>query len=166
MRAPEFAPLPVLDDGRHDFNFIAGRWQVHNRRLLKPLAGSTQWEEFDAVQDGSLLLGGLGNMNDLSSPETGAIGMTLRFFNPQTRLWRIYAVAQRDGLLRAPLVGAFRDGIGRFEGVEQHEGRPVRVRLEWSGITPRRARWEQAFSTDDGRSWESNWVMTLSRPQY
>lgn len=166
MKVTEFAPIQSLDDGRHDFNFNSGRWLVRNRRLVKRLAGCTEWQSFDATWDGAPLLGGLGNMNDLVSEELGPIGMALRFFNPQTRLWSIYWVAHRDGLLQPPVVGAFRDGVGRFEGVDQHEGRPVRVRFEWRGITPRSARWEQAFSADGGRSWESNWVMELSRPSY
>lgn len=161
-----FAPSPVLEDGRHDFNFITGRWLVSNQRLVQRLKGCTEWEDFDAVQDGALLLGGLGNMNDLIAEDIGPVGMALRFFNPQTRLWSIYWVSHRDGLLQPPVTGAFSKGVGRFEGMDTHEGRPVRVRFLWTGITPTSARWEQAFSEDKGRSWETNWVMTLRRPVY
>lgn len=44
------SPLPkLLDpsqpaDGRHDFNFITGRWLVGNKRLKKRLAGCTDWD--------------------------------------------------------------------------------------------------------------------------
>jgi hypothetical protein len=33
----------------------------------------------------------------------------------------------------------------------------------WSDIGPERARWEQAFSADGGRSWETNWRMRMTR---
>ena len=153
-------------DGRHDFNFISGRWLVSNRRLRQRLQGCTEWESFEAVQDGALLLGGLGNMNDFITQEHGVMGMALRFFNPPSRQWSLYWVGHGDGVLQPPVVGAFSGGVGRFEGADTHEGWPVRVRFLWSDITPRNARWDQAFSEDGGRHWETNWVMRLSRPVY
>ena len=39
----------------------------------------------------------------------------------------------------------------------------MRVRYVWSEITPSSARWEQAFSVDDGETWETNWIMELAR---
>ena len=33
----------------------------------------------------------------------------------------------------------------------------------WSGITTPTPRWEQAFSDDDGATWETNWVMEFTR---
>ncbi len=59
------------------------------------------------MQDGALLLGGLGNMNDLVAEGNRTIGMALRFFSPQTRLWSIYWVSHSDGLMQPPVVGAF-----------------------------------------------------------
>ena len=38
------------DDGARDFDFLTGRWKVHNRRLCERLKGSTEWEEFEATQ--------------------------------------------------------------------------------------------------------------------
>jgi hypothetical protein len=61
------------------------------------------------------------------------------------------------------VTGRFTDGVGEFFGPDTHEGTPVEVRYTWSGITPAAARWAQAFSTDDGRAWETNWIMKLTR---
>src|ERR1700710_561332 len=30
----------------HDFDFLPGRWNVRNRRLVKPLSGGGEWIEF------------------------------------------------------------------------------------------------------------------------
>jgi hypothetical protein len=32
-----------------------------------------------------------------------------------------------------------------------------------SKITPNSAQWEQAFSEDGGKTWETNWIMELER---
>ena len=40
---------------------------------------------------------------------------------------------------------------------------PILVRFLWSDITPTTCRWEQAFSVDDGATWEVNWIMESTR---
>jgi hypothetical protein len=151
-------------DGRHDFDFYFGRWQIRNERLRQRLAGCDDWEIFDATQQCRPILGGLGNIDDFVTEwHDGFIGMTLRLFCPKTRQWSIYWAGNRDGVLEPPVIGAFEDGVGRFFGRDQHEGTPVLVRFVWSEITPNSAKWEQAFSTDDGATWESNWIMRMSR---
>ena len=37
------------------------------------------------------------------------------------------------------------------------------MRFEWLVDDPDRPRWQQSFSYDSGRSWETNWVMDLER---
>lgn len=37
------------------------------------------------------------------------------------------------------------------------------VRFIWSDITLNSSRWQQAFSEDAGKSWETNWVMDFKR---
>jgi hypothetical protein len=151
-------------DGRHDFDFYFGRWQIRNERLRQRLVGCVDWETFDATQQCRPILGGLGNIDDFVTDwREGFIGMTLRLFCLQTRQWSIYWAGNRDGVLEPPVIGKFANGVGTFIGHDQHEGVPVLVRFVWSEITPVSAKWEQAFSTDEGSSWESNWIMRMSR---
>jgi hypothetical protein len=39
----------------------------------------------------------------------------------------------------------------------------MRVRFTWSDITPASARWEQAFSSNAGTTWKTNWIMEFQR---
>lgn len=157
---PEKAIDAAVVDGRHDFDFYHGRWQVRNERLR----GSDEWETFEALQECRPVLGGLGNLDDFVTDwGDGFRGMTLRLFDPQTRQWSIYWAGNRSGVLEPPVVGRFDDGVGVFFGDDRHQGQPVRVRFLWSDITARSAHWQQAFSIDDGRSWETNWHMYMTR---
>jgi hypothetical protein len=33
----------------HDFDFLVGHWNVHNRRLTTRLRGANDWKEFPAT---------------------------------------------------------------------------------------------------------------------
>lgn len=66
-------------------------------------------------------------------------------------------------MLGPPVVGTFADGRGAFYGDDTNDGQQVTVHFTWSGITATSARWEQEFSVDGGRSWETNWIMEFSR---
>lgn len=157
-------PAAPDHDGRHDFDFYHGRWQVKNRRLAKRLVGSDDWIEFDATDECRPVLGGLGSVDRYLTAWGGGIeGFALRLYQPATRLWQVYWASDRDGVLEAPLSGGFRDGIGVFHGLEAHEGRMLPSRATWSEITGDSVRWEQALSADEGRSWETNWVMWMTR---
>jgi hypothetical protein len=60
-------------------------------------------------------------------------------------------------------VGGFSDGRGEFLDQEVLDGRPICVRFVFSEIIGNSFRFEQAFSADEGRTWEVNWVSTFSR---
>jgi hypothetical protein len=145
-----------------DFDFLMGRWTVHNRKLKARLQGCTEWLEFSATNEARLLLGGLGNEDEFRTAD-GFIGMSLRFFDVAARRWAIHWVDNRRGTLEPAVSGPFRDGVGHFEGEDTFEGRPIRVRFLWSGTRTATPRWEQAFSEDGGHTWETNWVMDFTR---
>ena len=113
----------------------------------------------------AIVLGGLGNEDVCCTDYAGGfVGMSFRFFDPDSGLWSIYwADSRRPGLLDPPVLGSFSDGVGIFEGDDTFEGRPIRVRFTWSGIDTPTPRWEQAFSDDGGETWETNWIMDFKR---
>ena len=148
-----------------DFDFWFGSWDVRNRWLRRRLAGSDDWEEFDATVVARPLLDGVGNEDEFRTDHAGGfIGMSFRFFDPERRRWSIYwADSRRPGELDPPVFGTFSGDVGVFDGEDVHRGRPILVRFTWSGITTPTPRWEQAFSDDGGRTWETNWVMDFTR---
>jgi hypothetical protein len=150
-----------------DFDFLMGRWDVHNRRLHERLAGCEEWDEFAASSRARPLLDGMGNEDEFRTDhEGGMIGMSFRFFDPGTKLWSIYwADSRRCGVLDPPVFGSFAHGIGIFEGADTFAGEPIAVRFTWSRVTTGAPRWEQAFSADDGETWETNWVMDFRRAE-
>jgi hypothetical protein len=149
----------------HDFDFWFGRWDVRNRWLKRRLAGSDDWEEFPATVTARPLLDGVGNEDEFRTDHAGGfVGMSFRFFDPERRRWSIYwADSRRPGEFDPPVFGAFSGDTGLFEGEDVYRGRPILVRFTWSGITTDTPRWEQSFSDDGGREWETNWVMDFSR---
>jgi hypothetical protein len=148
-----------------DFDFWLGRWDVRNRRLRRRLAGSDDWEEFDATVVARPILDGLGNEDEFRTDHDGGfVGMSFRFFDRDERRWSIYwADSRRPGELDPPVFGGFDGDVGVFEGEDVLRGRPILVRFTWSRVTTETPRWEQAFSDDGGRTWETNWVMDFAR---
>jgi hypothetical protein len=137
---------------------------VKNRRLVARLAGSTEWKEFTATSDARGLPTGLANEDVFRSDHIpGFVGMSFRFFDVERRQWGIYWADNQTGSLQAPVFGSFEGEVGLFEGPDTFQGRPIRVRYIWSGAGTDHPRWEQAFSPDEGRTWETNWTMEFTR---
>jgi hypothetical protein len=61
------------------------------------------------------------------------------------------------------MIGEFNDGRGNFYGLDTFNGRRILVRNGFSDITSNSSHFEQAFSADGGKTWETNWVMTFAR---
>lgn len=174
-KSPSTAAQPSAtqsnSSGQHDFDFLTGDWIVQNQRLKQRFAGSNDWESFSARQTNQPLPAGIGNYDDFVAADwrPDFVGMSLRVFNPVTQLWSIYWLDNQtgglnpQGQLNPPVVGKFAAGIGTFTGDDVIDGRKVKVRYVWSNISTNAAHWEQAMSLDDGKSWEVNWKMALTR---
>jgi hypothetical protein len=152
---------------KHDFDFLFGSWIVHNRYLNGRLRHSTEWIDFQARSEAQPLLSGLGNLDRYSFVRGGEAieGLTFRLFNPSTGEWSIHWTdTVRPGLLQPPMVGRFDGDVGEFFGDEEVDGKKVLCRFLWKRVGAGSPRWEQAFSDDGGKTWETNWIMTFTRP--
>ena len=157
---------PALDAHRQDFAWLVGRWNVQHHRLKERLLNNHDWEDFTGASELWLTMDGLGTVDDnvlnLPSGQYRAVGV--RAFNPQTRQWLIWWLDSRNPTtLDPPVAGGFENGVGTFIGDDTLRGRPIKVRYQWSEITANSARWEQAFSPDNGATWEVNWIMRFTR---
>ncbi|MGY1804016.1 hypothetical protein ACI78T_12145 [Blastococcus sp. SYSU D00922] len=154
--------------GADGFDFVFGRWHVHNRKLRDNTdPACDEWVEFDATSEAFPVLDGLGHVDRITVPDPPDgppfEGMTLRLFDPATGTWSIHWSSTRvPGRLDPPVVGRFDGAVGTFEGEDVLAGRPVRLRFEWRVGTDRPS-WHQSFSWDGGATWRENWTMTLSR---
>lgn len=157
--------MQTENEGRNDFDFLIGTWKVHHRTLKKRLNGSTDWNEFEGDTVSSKILNGLGIMDhSILHAQTGPVhAMALRLFNPASKEWSIYWSTDRTGILDVPVIGGFKDGRGEFYSQEIFEGRHIYSRFIWSKITANSCQWEQAFSEDGGKTWETNWIMEFER---
>jgi hypothetical protein len=144
----------------NDFDFFHGRWRVANRKIADIVGRGTEWVEFDAEAEVRPILGGAANIDSLHAD--GWEGMTLRQYDPERQVWRIWWASTRaPGHLDPPLEGRFTDGHGVFFGDDVVGGHAVKLRFDWTaGDSPR---WEQAFSYDGGETWETNWTMRFNR---
>jgi hypothetical protein len=160
------ASLAPAHAAEHDFDFVVGTFKSHVRRLQKPLTGSTTWTDWKGTVSNRKVLGGRGNLEEieLDTASSHLEALTLRLYNPATRLWSLYWSNARQGVLaRPPSVGGFKDGRGEFYDQETWDGRVILVRHVFSDIKPDSYRFEQAFSADGGKTWEANWIADVTR---
>jgi hypothetical protein len=105
---------PTERAGQNDFNFLAGRWRTHYKRLRHP--------------------------------------------------WSLYWASEKSGLSIPPQVGHFNaDGVGDFYANDTFAGKPIIVRYRWTILRGNHPHFEQAFSADRGRTWETNWTTDYAR---
>ena len=158
------ASSPVRD-GQHDFDSQIGVWTPHISRLQHPLSGSTTWLKYEGRTVIRTVWNGRANLVELEADGTaGHIEvLCLRLYNPDTHQWSLNYANSKDGTLSPPVVGEFKNGRGEFYGQDQLNGKPIHVRNIISEMTPTSYHFEQAFSDDGGKTWEVNFVETLTR---
>lgn len=151
----------------NDFDFFIGSWKVHNRKLNKRLANCREWTEFEATSHCRKLLNGYGNTDSFYTSINGKPfeGMTLRLFNPLTKLWSIYWADSNNVTLDVPQIGSFENGAGEFFAHDVFAGQAVIVKFNWDAGNADQPIWSQAFSADNGKTWEWNWYMYFTKTE-
>jgi len=91
-----------------------GKWEIHNKKLKSRLSNCTEWTEFEALAECHKILKGFGNIDSYRTlfDNVPFEAMSLRLFNPKTRLWSIYWADSNVVVLDVPVVGSFDGKIG------------------------------------------------------
>jgi hypothetical protein len=152
-------------DGQHDFDFNIGVWHTHIRRLKSPLSGTSDWMELNGTVTVRKVWDGKAQLEEIEADGAGVHfeGTTLFLYDPTAHQWRQYFASSDAGTLEVPSVGEFKNGRGEFYDQESYRGRSILARGIWSNISPNSHRYEQAYSQDGGKTWETNFVADLTR---
>jgi hypothetical protein len=157
---------PTATSSATDFDFLEGKWSVHNRKLKARLAGNDEWSTFESTLHMRKTLNGTGNVENYYASFDGKPfeGQAVRLFNKETRLWTIYWMDSNNPVMdEHPVTGSFEKGVGKFYARDVFNGKPIVVIYQWDATDPAHPKWSQAFSEDEGKTWEWNWEMTLTR---
>lgn len=145
------------------FAFLQGRWRVHHRQLKDANARDEAWFEWQGQARFFTLLDGLVSVEELRDARGEPFGGAMRTFDRERRTWSDAWVSARSGVLNVPQHGRFVDGAASFEAPEERDGRTVLARGTWRRVSDDLVTWEQAFSTDAGKNWKSDWFMRFER---
>jgi hypothetical protein len=157
--------LPSAASSAHDFDYLVGTWKLRNRKLKSRLTHSTEWIAFESRVEMHQILGGLGNIDRYTDQASGKPyeGVAVRLFDPKTRLWSIYWADGSRGSFDPPVVGSFENNVGHFFARDTFNGRNIIVVFRWDVRNPSLPIWSQAFSTDEGKTWEWNSINVSER---
>jgi len=159
----ELSITPSKSSSPNDFDFLVRRWKIHNKKLKSRLNNCTEWVEFESFLECHKILNGFGNTDSYRTQFNNVPfeAMTLRLFNPKTRLWSIYWADSNAVVLDVPVVGSFDGMIGTFYAKDVWAGQQIIVGFRWDKTNHDGPIWSQAFSSDEGKTWEWNWYMTF-----
>jgi hypothetical protein len=158
-----------LTSSPNDFDFLVGKWKMHHRRLNKRLENCKEWTEFESMDSNYKILSGTADMDIYSTTQMPGLegklfeGVTLRLFDPKTRLWRLYWAASNVGVLDPPVVGSFENNVGHFFAKDTFNGKNIIMVFRWDVRDKDHPIWSQAFSPDNGKTWEWNWYKVSYR---
>src|SRR3954466_193970 len=135
-----------------DFDFLPGRWDIANRRLVAPVdPACDEWEEFPAVSEARAILGGIGNTDTFTRADTGFRGYSLRLYEPEQDLWRIWWGSTTRPGQRGGGCGGPRGGGGDGGPRRSKAGSPRPTAGASSATTCSRA-WRSACASTGRRS--------------
>lgn len=150
---------------KDDFDFFQGKFNLYNKKLKSILNNCNEWVEFESTQEMYKVLHGLGNIDNFIAMRDGAPfeGMTVRLFNPETRLWSMYWADSNKAKFDPPVIGSFENNIGYFYTKDIFNGKNIIIVFRWDARDKNKPVWSQAFSDDNGKTWEWNWYMYMTK---
>jgi hypothetical protein len=161
------APLPVVrsgSEGQSDFNFVIGTWKTRILHLGHGRGGTDRWAVWTGRVTAAKVWDGRANIQqiEINAPSGTVEELRLCLYHPLSHEWYLYWADSSDGVLDKPMIGKFKNGVGRFYDQEEIGGREIFVRDLYSDVRVGSYHWQQAFSSDGGATWEPNWRVTLT----
>lgn len=110
---------------------------------------------------------GYGIMDEYESVTPSGLyqGLGLKLFNPNINTWSIYWTdnTYSPSSVIPQVTGSFVDRASSFEGQEQFNGKPVRLRFIWKDIQENSFTWQQAYYDSLNQNWEINMISKYER---
>ena len=158
--SPSDSVIMIDETHQNNFKFHNGTWKTTVKVLKNPLSGSKEWLEYTGTTTVSEINNGKANIVELDvKGATGKIeGTSLRLYNTKTKQWSLNYANMKSGVLEVPAIGGFKNGRGEFYSKDTYNGKKILVRFIISDITENAIHFEQAFSEDNGKTWELNWI--------
>jgi hypothetical protein len=148
-----------------DFDFAIGNWRTRILHLQHLQGKADRWAAWSGRVAAAKVWGGRSNIQEIEvdTPSGRIDELRLCLYRPLRHQWYLYWADSDDGILDKPMIGQFKEGIGRFYDQEDYNGRAIFVRDLYSHITRGSYHWQQAFSDDGGTTWQPNWNVILTR---
>jgi hypothetical protein len=156
-----------ITSSERDYDFLIGGHSVAHRKLAAPIRNSAEWIELSGNKTTERLLDGIANIERhyLTDNYGHAIeAIAFRLFDLKSKLWSLYWADSKTGILDPPLKGSFHGDLGVFFGRDRFKGQDIIVQFQYDKSKPDNPIWGQAFSIDEGVSWEWNWFMSYQKP--
>jgi hypothetical protein len=159
------SPVPAAGAGNDGFNFLYGTWRTHYRLLRHRLADNHEWYSCEGTSVVRPFWNGDGNLEDgdLKCSNRYVGGLTLRLYDRETHRWQLWWGTRKLGVVPPQQVGRFDENrVGNFYADDVQEGKHVIIRFRWTNPNGH-PHFEQAFSPDNGKTWETNWICDYDR---
>ncbi len=154
---------PITAELDHQFDFWVGQWDVN----LLVRQGDFSWKsQHQSVAKIFPVLDGRAILELWDEPgNQGIKGFSLRYYDFDLKkwvLWLNWPTKNRSGT--SSLQGEFNHGRGEFFSTfKTQDGKDGITRYSFNDITATSLRWDDAFSTDGGKTWSNNWIMEFKR---
>jgi len=155
----------TVRDGRHDFDFSVGKWKTHISQLIHPLSHFNDWVKLEGDVTIRSIGDGKGFLEEIEvkNPSGNFNAITLFLYDPKAGQWSETFTNLGSGVPEAPKIGEFKDGVAEMYATTTFNGRAILVRGKWSDITANTHTYEEAFSEDGGKTWETNLIANEER---
>lgn len=152
------------ESSSNQFDFWLGEWDVNLRVKQK----DHSWKDMHTsiariypVLNGSAVL----ELWEEQNTKKGIVGYSIRYYDTlkdKWILWLNWPGTNYSGSVK--LEGEFRHGRVEFFGSEKmNDSTDMQFRYTFSDIQENSLRWDNAMSTDGGKSWSGNWIMEFQR---